>query len=128
MQRKKCFAKWRSSKKRRVAYCQQLISRPNRLLRDQTKEIQGDFTKLAITLITQNKNLVKDIVNIYHIVVNSYQTLMPVSQKKIVNVVALLLTHAIVLTIATIYTTQSKRVANPCTLNYKVLKINLQGL
>ena len=101
MQCKKCFAKWRSSKKRRVGYGQQLISRPNRLIRDQTKEIQGDFTKCAITFepkvqITQNKNLVKDIVNTYHIVLNSYQTFVPVSQKKIVKLVALLLTHAVV--------------------------------
>ena len=85
---------------RRVGYSQQLISRPNRLLRDQTKEIQGDFTKFAITFepkvqITQNKNLVKDIVYIYYIIVNSYQNFMPVSQKKIVKVVALLLTHAV---------------------------------
>ena len=52
-----------------------------------TKEIQRDFTKFAVTFepkvqITQNKNLVKAIVNIYYIIVNSYQTFMPVPQKK----------------------------------------------
>ena len=54
---------------------------------NQTKEIQRDFTKFAVTFepkvqITQNKNLVKAIVSIYYIIVNSNQTFMPVSQKK----------------------------------------------
>ena len=33
----------------------------------------------------QNKNLVKPIVNIYYIIVNSNQTFLPVSQKKIIK-------------------------------------------
>ena len=37
----------------------------------------------------------KAIVNIYYIIVNSNQTYMPVSQKKIIKVDALLLTHAV---------------------------------
>ena len=50
-------------------------------------QIQRDFTRFATTFqpkvqITQNKNLVKDIVNIYHIIVISYQTFMLISQKK----------------------------------------------
>ena len=64
------------------------------------KEIQRDFTKIAVTLepkvqFTQNKNLVKAIVNIYYIIVNSNQTFMPVCQKQIVKIDALLLTHAV---------------------------------
>ena len=65
---------------------------------NQTKEIQRDFTKFALkpkVHITQNKNLVKAIVNIYYIIVNSNQTFMPVSQEKIIKVDALLLTHAV---------------------------------
>ena len=52
----------------------------------QTKAIQKDFTKFAVTFepkvqITLNKNLVKAIVNIYYVIVNN-QTFMAVSQKK----------------------------------------------
>ena len=59
---------------------------PDRFLCNQTKDIQRDFTKFAVTFepkvqITQNKNLVKAIVNIYYIIVSSNQTFMPVSQK-----------------------------------------------
>ena len=59
----------------------------NRFLCNQTKEIQGDFTKFTVTFepkvkITQNKNLVKAIVNIHNVIVNFNQTFMPVSQKK----------------------------------------------
>ena len=54
---------------------------------NQTKEIQRDFTKFAVTFepkvqITQNKNLVKVIVDIYYIIVNSNQIFLPISQKK----------------------------------------------
>ena len=77
-----------------------IINRPNRFLCNQTKEIQRDFTRFAVTFepkvqIAQNKNLVKAIVNIYHIVVNSNQIFMPVSQKKIVKIYALLLTSTV---------------------------------
>ena len=61
-----------------------------------------DFTRFAVTFepkvqITQNKNPVKDIVYIFHIIVNSNQNFVPVSQKKIVKIVAFLLTHAVYL-------------------------------
>ena len=77
-------------------YGQWLINRPDRFLCNQTKEIKRDFTKIAVTLepkvqFTQNKNHVKASV----IFVNSNQTLMPVCQKKIVKIDALLLTHAV---------------------------------
>ena len=72
---------------------------------NQTKEIQRNFTKFAVTFepkvqLTQNKNLViaiVNIVNIYYIIVNFNQTFKPVSQKKIVEIDALLLTHAVCL-------------------------------
>ena len=85
------------SKKKRVGYGQQLINRLDRFLCNQTKdkEIQRYFTKFAVTFepkvqITQNKNLVKAIVDIYYIIANCNQTFMPVSQKKIVKIDALL--------------------------------------
>ena len=80
-----------------------LINQPNRFLCNQTKEIQRDFTTFAVTFeliskvqITQNKKPVKSIVNIYHIIVNSNQTFIPVYQKKkITEVDTLLLTHSV---------------------------------
>ena len=59
-----------------------------------------DFTRFAVTFetnvqITQNKNPVKDNVYICHIIVNFNQNFVPVSQKKIVKVVAFLLTHTV---------------------------------
>ena len=77
-----------------------LIHRSHRFIHIQTKEIQRDFTRFAVTSepkvqITQNKNPVKDIVHIYHIIVNSNQRFVPISQKKIEKVVAFLLTHAV---------------------------------
>ena len=72
----------------------------DRVLRNQTKEIQRDFTIFSVTSepklqIKQNKNQVKDIGYIYPINVNSNQNFVPVSQKKIVKVVAFLLTRAV---------------------------------
>ena len=63
------------------------MNRPDRFLLNQTKEIQKDFTRFAVTSepkaqITQKKNPLKDIVHIYHIIVNSNQIFEPVIQKK----------------------------------------------
>ena len=79
--------------KRRVEFYQLLMNRSDRCLHNQTKAIQMDFTRFAVTFeskvqITQNKNPVKENVHIYYIIVNSNQKFVPVSQKKIVKVVA----------------------------------------
>ena len=60
---------------------------PDRFLCNQTKEIQMDFTKFAVTFepkvqITQNKNLVKAIVNIHYIIVILTKHLCPFLRKK----------------------------------------------
>ena len=59
-----------------------------------------DITGFTVTFepnvqITQNKIPVKDNIYIYHIIVNSNQTFVPVSREKMVKVVAFLLTHAV---------------------------------
>ena len=76
------------------------MNRPDRFLHNQTKEIQRDFTRLAVTfepnvLITQNINLVKDTVRIYHIIVNSNRTFVLVFERNKCRVSYLLLTHAV---------------------------------
>ena len=77
-----------------------MVDRPDGFLCNQAKDIQRNFTKFAVTFepkvqITENKNLLKAVVNIHHIIVKSNDTVMPVSQKKILKIDALLLTHAV---------------------------------
>ena len=96
----KMLAKWWSFKKKRIGYGHSWSTGRDRFLCNQTKEIQRDFTKFTVIFeakvqITQNKNLVKAIVNIHYIIVNSNHNFLPVSQKKIVKMDVLLLTHAV---------------------------------
>ena len=73
---------------RREEFDKLFMNRSDTFFHNQTKEIQMNFTNVAVTSepkvpITQNKNPVKDNVHIYHIIVNSNHNFVPVLQKKL---------------------------------------------